>query len=275
MFSKLLETAIHAAILAGEKIRIIYAEEEHGVSYKDDDSPLTRADSAAHDYIAQQLSETNIPLLSEEDARNHGFEERKNWSRCWIVDPLDGTKEFIKRNGEFTVNIALSENGVPVLGVIYAPIPDVLYLAEKDGGAFLIREASKLVLENGVLLQNCVRLPLQSLPEICTVVGSRSHASPETDAFVEQLRARFGAVDFIAAGSSLKFGLIAEGKAHVYPRFAPTMEWDTAAGQIIVAESGGSMIAFDTKKPMTYNREELRNGWFLAATSLAFVEKIN
>ncbi len=264
MLSKNLEIAIHAALQAGEKIRTIYREEEHGVSYKTDNSPLTRADSAAHDCIASYLAETKIPLLSEEDARNHGFEERKNWSRCWIVDPLDGTKEFIKRNGEFTVNIALAANGVPMLGVIYAPILDVLYFAEKDAGAFLIRNTKDDAYSSEMMRAKAISLPLQPLPQICTVVGSRSHASSETDAFVEQLRTGFGTVDFIAAGSSLKFGLIAEGKAHVYPRFAPTMEWDTAAGQIIVAESGGNMIDYHAKKPMTYNREELRNDWFLA-----------
>ncbi|MGL4596289.1 MAG: 3'(2'),5'-bisphosphate nucleotidase CysQ [Bacteroidia bacterium] len=263
MLSKNLETAIHAALLAGEKIRAIYVEEEHGVSYKTDDSPLTRADSAAHDCIANHLCETNIPLLSEEDARNHGFEERKNWPLCWIVDPLDGTKEFIKRNGEFTVNIALAENGVPTLGVIYAPVPDVLYFAEKNTGAFLIRNTLQHSFSAELILANRVLLPLQALPEICTVVGSRSHASEETDAFVEQLRTQYGSVDFIAAGSSLKFGLIAEGKAHTYPRFAPTMEWDTAAGQIIVEESGGTMIDYQTQKPIQYNREQLRNDWFL------------
>lgn len=263
---ELLNTAIAASIEAGKSILGIYHMAAIDVTYKDDRTPLTLADRASHKIIAGELLDTKIPVLSEEDSRAHDYSVRSAWERCWIVDPLDGTKEFIKRNGEFTVNIALCEKGKPILGVIYTPVQDILHFAADGMGAFRIEKASTLN-SSEEYFSSAEKLPLQSLPPVFTIVGSRSHASPETEAYVEEQRKAHGKVDFVAAGSSLKFCLVAEGKAHVYPRFAPTMEWDTAAGQIIIEQSGGKMVEWPSKDPIRYNRSELRNTWFLCEAS--------
>jgi 3'(2'), 5'-bisphosphate nucleotidase len=259
----LLEIAIRAALDAGKSILEIYNSADFGVEFKKDDSPLTKADSAAHEVIAAALASSGFPVISEEDVKNHSYQERSAWKSCWIVDPLDGTKEFIKRNGEFTVNIALCENGVPVLGVIYTPVQDLLHFSTAASDAF--RVASAAGLNKDEIKSKAEKLPLQKLPPVFTIAGSRSHSSPETEAYVEEQRKKHGNVEFISAGSSLKFCLLAEGKAHVYPRFAPTMEWDTAAGQAILEAAGGTLEQWPSREPMRYNREELRNGWFLAS----------
>jgi 3'(2'), 5'-bisphosphate nucleotidase len=258
----LLKTAIAASIEAGKSILTIYRNTAIDVVYKDDRTPLTLADRASHDVIVKALAATSIPVLSEEDSRAHDFSERCTWTKCWIVDPLDGTKEFIKRNGEFTVNIALAENGKPVLGVIYTPVQDVLHFAAEGIGSFRVDKASLISSPDDFFTQG-KQLPTQQLPEAFTIVGSRSHASPETEAYIEEQRKKNGSVDFVAAGSSLKFCLVAEGMAHVYPRFAPTMEWDTAAGQVIVEQAGGKMVEWPSQNAIQYNREQLRNTWFL------------
>ena len=258
---ELLSTAITASIEAGKAILNVYSLAAIEVEYKDDRTPLTQADRASNDVIAKFLASTNIPILSEEDARTHDYSKRSQWNKCWIVDPLDGTKEFIKRNGEFTVNIALAENGKPILGVIYTPVLDVLHFAAEGMGSFRLENVFSASPENYFSLAK--KLPLQNLPETFTIVGSRSHASPETETFVEEQKKKYTRVDFVAAGSSLKFTLVAEGKAHCYPRFAPTMEWDIAAGQVIVEQAGGSVLEWPTKNKIHYNREELRNNWFL------------
>lgn len=247
--------ARRAAVEAGAAIMKIY-DAPIEVEYKADDSPLTKADQEADDLICAQLAETNIPVLSEEGAKA-SYEERRKWTRCWIVDPLDGTKEFIKRNGEFTVNIALCENGEVVFGVVYAPAKQLLYYAAKETGAF------RSLLSDPVEKQN-QRLPLFPLPAVFTVVGSRSHSSPETEAYIKTLEQQHGQVDFAASGSSLKFCLLAEGRAHSYPRFAPTMEWDTAAGQAVLEIAGGKVVVQPSGEPLRYNREALLNPWFLA-----------
>jgi 3'(2'), 5'-bisphosphate nucleotidase len=263
---ELLTTAITAAIEAGKGILDVYSLAAIDVEFKDDRTPLTQADRVSNDIIAKHLANTNIPMLSEEDSRTHDYLTRSKWNKCWIVDPLDGTKEFIKRNGEFTVNIALAENGKPILGVIYTPVLDVLHFAAEGIGAFRLEKVFSMNAENYFSLAQ--KMPLQQLPEKFTIVGSRSHASPETDAYVTEQRKKYGEVDFVAAGSSLKFTLIAEGKAHVYPRFAPTMEWDTAAGQVIVEQAGGSVVDWPSKNQIAYNRQELRNGWFLCEAKI-------
>lgn len=262
--------AITAAIRAGKAITDIYNSADFGVEMKADDSPLTLADKAAHEIIASELSVTKIPVLSEEDAKNHSYSERRSWKQCWIVDPLDGTKEFIKRNGEFTVNIALAEEGKVTMGIVYVPVTKTLYYGTvAEGEAFTtgVMEDPERVLEqwgSREMWRSDLNIPLQPLPATFTIVGSRSHASPETEAYVNDQRRMHGEVDFVAAGSSLKFCLLAEGKAHSYPRFAPTMEWDTAAGQAVLEAAGGKVLCWPSKDPMRYNREELRNGWFLA-----------
>jgi 3'(2'), 5'-bisphosphate nucleotidase len=245
----LLELCKVAAIEGGEEILKVYKNTIE-VEMKEDKSPLTLADKNAHLAIVKHLETTNIPILSEE-GRAIPYEERKNWSRLWIVDPLDGTKEFIKRNGEFTVNIALIENGVPILGVIYVPVSGVLYFGDRDSGAF------KSV--SGV----DISIPAASSDRKYTAVGSRSHASAETEAYFNALKEKHGDIDVVSMGSSLKICLVAEGVADVYPRFAPTMEWDTAAGHAIAKAAGKMVLDYTTQQEMVYNREELLNNWFI------------
>ena len=260
MISELTQLAIKAAIEASKDILTIYQSDDFEVENKKDNSPLTKADKAAHKIISSILQESKIPILSEE-GKSIPYETRKYWNKLWIVDPIDGTKEFIKRNGEFTVNIALIENNKPVIGVILAPDSGVLYFSEKKIGAFKsIVNLDFINHEN--LLAEAVRLPLYHENQAYTVVASRSHLSKETEAYVENLRTKHGEVEFISIGSSLKLCMVAEGKANCYPRFAPTMEWDTAAGQAICEAAGFQVIDFETKKSMKYNREQLLNNWF-------------
>jgi 3'(2'), 5'-bisphosphate nucleotidase len=256
---ELVDIAVKAALDAGMEIMEIYSTADFGVEMKSDNSPLTLADKAAHEVIAVHLASTEIPLLSEEGGEPVSFDIRKSWTRCWIVDPLDGTKEFIKRNGEFTVNIALVDNGVPLFGIIYAPALDMLYYSIPGEGAFACDSPFAVSYK-----QNSYAIPAKALPEKFTIVGSRSHSSPQTEAYIEEMKAQHGEVDFAASGSSLKFCLLAEGKAHSYPRFAPTMEWDTAAGHAILIAAGGNIVVWPEKTQLRYNREQLRNPWFLA-----------
>jgi len=246
----LLKIAEEAAVEAGKVIMEIYGTDDFMVETKDDDSPLTIADKKANDVIMTYLEKTGIPVLSEE-GREIGYAERKEWDRLWIVDPLDGTKEFIKRNGEFTVNIALIENQKSIMGVIYVPVAEVLYSGLVGDGATKVENGTK------------VSMPVPKEDRAFTAVGSRSHMSEETIAFFEDLRAKHGTVEVTSMGSSLKICLVAEGIADVYPRFAPTMEWDTAAGHAIAVAAGKNIIDYNTKSEMLYNRENLLNNWFI------------
>ena len=261
MISELTQLAIKAAIEASKDILTIYKSDDFEIESKEDNSPLTKADKAAHNIISSILQESKIPILSEE-GKSIPYETRKYWNKLWIVDPIDGTKEFIKRNGEFTVNIALIENNKPVIGVILAPASGVLYFSEKIMGAF--KSTTNLDYFNPEnLLAEALPLPLNHENKVYTVVASRSHLSKETEAYVENLRTKHGEVKFISIGSSLKLCMVAEGKANCYPRFAPTMEWDTAAGQAICEAAGFQVLDFKTKKSMIYNREDLLNNWFI------------
>ena len=261
MISELTQLAIKAAIEASKDILTIYKSDDFEIESKEDNSPLTKADKAAHKIISSILQESKIPILSEE-GKSIPYETRKYWDKLWIVDPIDGTKEFIKRNGEFTVNIALIENNRPVIGVIIAPASGVLYFSEKNIGAF--KSTTNLDYFNPEnLLAEALPLPLNHENKAYTVVASRSHLSKETEAYVENLRTKHGEVEFISKGSSLKLCMVAEGRANCYPRFAPTMEWDTAAGQAICEAAGFQVIDFKTKKSMVYNREDLLNKWFI------------
>ena len=254
-------TAITAALEASKAILEIYHSGAFDIELKGDNSPLTRADTASHDVIMSYLETTNIPVLSEE-GRDIPYQERKAWKQLWIVDPIDGTKEFIKRNGEFTVNIALIENKKPIIGVIFVPETGELFFSSKEMGAFKV----KVHLEDydlEALLEKADTLPLQREDKTFTIVASRSHMSLETKEYVQQMRDINGEVNLISKGSSLKLCMVAEGTANCYPRFAPTMEWDTAAGQAICEHAGVKVIDWDTKKNMLYNREELLNNWFL------------
>ena len=236
---------------AGKAILEIYHNEElfQIVDYKSDDSPLTLADKKSHEIIAGKLNNLypEIPVLSEE-GRNIPYSTRKDWSLFWLVDPLDGTKEFIKRNGEFTINIALIENELPMLGVIYTPVTEVTYFASKGQGAFQMKGNEKVRIDGPVRKDDGL-----------VAVRSRSHASPEE----EDIFKRFSVTDFVSVGSSLKFCMVAEGKADLYYRHGPTMEWDTAAGQAIVEEAGCTMISMETQEQFRYNKENLLNPGFL------------
>jgi len=257
---ELLQIAIKASLKAGEAIMKIYNSDDFGVELKGDDSPLTKADLAADKIIQNYLVETGIPILSEE-GKNIPYEDRKDWKQLWIVDPIDGTKEFIKKNGEFTVNIALIENQKTVLGVVYAPALNDLYFSSNKNGAFKISNIEKL--DVSTIISSASPLPLQLDRTTYTVVASRSHMSPETEEYVAEMRKKHGEVELISKGSSLKIVMIAEGTADCYPRFAPTMEWDTAAGQAICEHAGFDVMDWKTKETMKYNREQLLNNWFL------------
>jgi len=243
-----LNIAKEAAKKAGDKILQIYGN-DFSVSYKEDKSPLTIADQKSNDIIESYLLKTNIPILSEEGKLTE-YKDRKNWKLLWIVDPLDGTKEFVKRNGEFTVNIALVKNGKPILGVIFVPVKGWLYYGSSNGSFREINEKK-------------VKLPLYNKSTNYKVVGSRSHQSPETKEYINDLRKRKKNIEIVSMGSSLKICLVAEGSADVYPRFAPTMEWDTAAGHAIAKYAGKKLIDLESKIEMIYNRPILTNNWFI------------
>ncbi|WP_200798715.1 3'(2'),5'-bisphosphate nucleotidase CysQ [Bacillus tuaregi] len=251
-----------AAYKAGKKILEIY-HTDFQVEEKADASPLTLADRKSHEIIVEHLSRgyPSIPILSEEGL-HLPYEERKKWNTLWIVDPLDGTKEFVNRNGQFTVNIALVQQQKPVLGVIYVPVKDVMYYSNHLGAFKVNQYSTHQFTSEQDLLAVSVKISVGH-EGTYKVVASRSHLSPETEAFVEKLKNEYGEIELISAGSSLKFCLVAEGKANVYPRFAPTMEWDTAAGQAIVEAAGGAVIDSETKQPLQYNKEQLTNSWFI------------
>ncbi len=259
--NKNLKTAITAALEAGKAILEIYHSGDFEVELKGDNSPLTKADVASHNVIISYLSKTDIPVLSEE-GKAIPYADRQDWKQLWIVDPIDGTKEFIKRNGEFTVNIALIENQKAILGVIFVPVSGELYFSTIDLGAYkvLVYLASY---DPNVLLKEGTELPIERDDKAFTIVASRSHMSVETEDYVKDMRQKHGDINLISKGSSLKLCMVAEGQADCYPRFAPTMEWDTAAGQAICEHAGFEVIDWETKKSMLYNREELLNNWFL------------
>jgi 3'(2'), 5'-bisphosphate nucleotidase len=248
--TELLQDVVALAHAAGEQILEVYNRDDHGVESKQDDSPLTAADMASHHEIVAGLERLtpDIPILSEESA-SLPYVERSRWTRYWLVDPLDGTREFIKRNGEFTVNIALIEDGVPVLGVVYVPVTGVCYSACQGHGAF------KQTADSAPAPISVRRLgdgPVM-------VVGSRSHRGDSLNSFL----AKLGDHDMVGMGSSLKLCLVAEGAADIYPRLGPTSEWDTAAAQCVVEQAGGFVTALDMQ-PLRYNtKDSLLNPFFL------------
>lgn len=255
--------AVHAAIQAGGAIMEVY-EGNFSVEYKADHSPLTIADQRAHELISDKLKNTGIPVLSEE-GKDIPAEERQQWRDLWIVDPLDGTKEFVKQNGEFTVNIALVERFSPILGVIYVPVEGTLYLGVQGLGAFRLDRVhyDDEFASWDQLIEKAQRLPLEKERPF-RMVGSRSHMNDDTVAFFEEMREQYPDLEVISRGSSLKICMVAEGEADVYPRFAPTMEWDTAAGHAIVREAGFEMYqAPDDGIPLQYNKKDLLNPWFI------------
>jgi 3'(2'), 5'-bisphosphate nucleotidase len=243
---------------AGDEIMKIY-QQDFDVDYKANNSPLTKADIKSNEIITESLKDLypEIPILSEEN-KQIPYKIRKNWEYFWLIDPLDGTKEFVKKNGEFTVNIALIYKNMPVLGIVYAPALNLIYYAQKDRGAFKQEKNKKPQ-----------RLPIYNHihNDILKVIVSKSHYNQETKKFVDNLKNQYEKIEFINIGSSLKFCLIAEGKADIYPRLAPTMEWDTAAGQAVVEEAGGEVVKFQMKTSLKYHKENLLNPWFITKGS--------
>lgn len=238
---------------AGCAVLDVY-QRDFAVEYKADDSPLTIADRQSHDIIATGLKRMtpDIPIVSEE-APAVPYEERSGWDYFWLVDPLDGTKEFVARTNEFTINIALIHRDEPVLGIVYPPVLNVLYYALKDHGSFKITQDGSVQRLDGASPDG----------DELIIVGSRSHHSPAMDEFLEQQKRIYDKVRFVSAGSALKFCLVADGQAHVYPRLAPTREWDTAAAHVVATESGKRVLRYDSNEALTYNKPDLLNPWFV------------
>lgn len=260
---KNLEKAIFASIKAGEAILEVYQKEDFEVSIKQDKSPLTEADKRAHNKIVSILEETRIPVLSEE-GKETPYEERKDRDLFWLIDPLDGTKEFIKRNGEFTVNIALIKNNKPIAGVIYIPVKDILYFAHNEIGSFKCVDVKDKSLDLESLKTSSFKLPQLDNNRAFTVVASRSHINDETREYIEKVSQGKESVDIVSKGSSIKICLVAEGTADSYPRFGPTMEWDTGAGHAILKYAGGKLTRTDNNQELEYNKENLLNPYFIA-----------
>ncbi len=253
-YKKLALQIVPIAREAGAAILEVYNKSgDIQVDHKADDSPLTLADQAANKVICAGLEKLDqlFPIISEEN-KQVDYDVRKAYDHYWLVDPLDGTKEFIKRNGEFTVNIALIHNQMPVMGVVYTPVLDEMYWAAKDEGAYLLSSTEERKLEAKTFTMTDKDLG---------VVCSRSHLNEATQSFVDAL----DQPELVATGSSLKFLIIAMGNAHLYPRLAPTMEWDTAAAQIVLEEAGGKVLNNDTGEPLRYNKENLLNPYFIAS----------
>lgn len=259
---KNINQAIEAAYLGGIEILKIY-QQDFKVETKADESPLTEADQNANKAILKILQQTDLPIISEE-IKNLPYDERQNWNKCWVVDPLDGTKEFIKKNGEFTVNIALVENGKPILGIVYVPVTRKLYFAAKEIGSYTcILEENITNFDADFLISNAQNLNQNNSPEKYTIVASRSHLSQETQEFIDQCKKEHGEIDIVSKGSSLKLCMVAEGLANVYPRIAPTMEWDTAAAHAVAKYAGCDVLDFNTKKELQYNKKNLLNPYFI------------
>ncbi|ECP5281109.1 3'(2'),5'-bisphosphate nucleotidase CysQ [Campylobacter lari] len=245
MFSQInLKDITSIAIKAGVNVLEIY-NQDFKFFYKDDNSPLSEADIISNEIICKELAKFNIPILSEEN-KTIPYEQRKNWEYFWCIDPIDGTKEFINKNGEFTINIALIYKDTPVLGVVYAPVLDLLYSTKKGEGAF----------------KNDIKLPLQRNDDFLKIVASKSHLNEQTKDFIDSIQTT-KQKEFISIGSSLKLCLVASNEADIYPRLAPTMEWDVAAADAIVREVGKMTYDFYTKKSLVYNKENLLNPYFI------------
>ena len=257
--------AVQTAFEAGLSIMKVYEQKMFKTELKKDLSPVTEADHASHRIIAGRLEPTAIPFLSEE-GKEVPYQVRKQWKKFWLVDPLDGTKEFIRRNDEFTVNIALIEEQVPVMGIIYAPCQDTMYFASDLTGAYRITEYAKKdgsIQNLNDLMGHAEKLPGKIPRRPYTVIASRSHRNEPTDLFIKGLQKDHPGLKFVSTGSSLKFCLMAEGAADIYPRFGPTMEWDTAAGHAIARASGCSVKIHNKEDDLSYNKEDLFNPWFI------------
>ena len=277
-YEELTGVAVRAALAAGDVIMKVYQGGDMDVQIKDDDSPVTVADLQANAVITGMLGETGLPVLSEE-GRDIPFEERRSWEKFWLVDPLDGTKEFISRNGEFTVNIALIKYGNPVAGVVYAPVNELLYTGIAGKGAWRIDHVrsgdtgtpdpgSQFWIKEGRPLP-CVRHKSYG------IVASRSFLDDRTGTFIDKFTERYPGTRIVTRGSSLKLCMLAEGEADIYPRFSNISEWDTAAGHAILIASGGEMVQVpDIDSPLVYNKPDSRNPWFVAFNDRQMLERV-
>jgi 3'(2'), 5'-bisphosphate nucleotidase len=244
-----IQDIIEIAKQAGKEILQIY-EKDFNVEYKEDQSPLTEADKLSNNMITSKLKNLYpaIPIIAEE-SKHTPYEERKDWDYFWLVDPLDGTKEFIKKNGEFTINIALIQKNIPILGVVYVPVKDIIYYADQNGSFKQEKEViTKLEAKENKSKEKLI------------IVASRSHFNEETKNYIKSLGKKY---ELVSAGSALKLCLIAENKADLYPRLGPTMEWDTAAAHAVVKFAGKKVINYETNKELIYNKENLLNPWFM------------
>ena len=261
---KLIAKSLHTAFLAGNAIMDVY---NHPFTFelKSDNSPLTIADQKAHIIIMEGLKEFGLPVLSEEGSQIN-YEVRKNWTNYWLVDPLDGTKEFINKNGDFTVNIALISHQKPIFGVVYAPVPGIIYWGSKSGSYRLnMKQFEEIDFMDFNRIQNMAeKLPCDPEYDGFVVLGSRSHMNVETETFIRKLEHIHPNLSFISRGSSLKFCTLAEGGADVYPRFGPTMEWDTAAGHAVAVFAGCFVNQIENRLPLDYNKPSLLNPFFIA-----------
>jgi len=254
-----LEIMLEAALKAGEATLQYY--DDPGVIMKSDQSPLTKADLESDRIISEYLAKTNLPILSEEN-QSIPYSARKNWTSFWLVDPLDGTKEFINKRLEYTVNIALIENEKPIAGVVYAPALKLLYYAHQDVGAFRkVLKAGTFEIKNILLTSDPVSIG--KLPGELRVVASKSHLSPETVTFIQTLKRLTPVGEMKSIGSSLKLCMVAEGNADIYPRLGPTMEWDTAASHAIVNSAGGMVVKASDLSLLSYNKPDLLNPHFI------------
>lgn len=255
--------AIQAALKAGEAIMEVYKSDDFGIQTKEDESPLTVADQKAHKIITEHLEETTLPVLSEE-GKQISYHERSAWSLFWLVDPLDGTKEFVNRNGEFTVNIALVEEGKAIFGVVYAPVIEELYVGIEGRGAFRCTTEKNFSQPLDYLLQFADLLPIEEpIRDTFRVVASRSHYNEDTKKYVESLDPGGREISLVSKGSSLKLCMVASGEADIYPRLGPTMEWDTAAAHAVVKAAGKNVYRTDTGEELCYNKQNLLNPYFV------------
>ncbi len=259
--TELVDRAITAALFAGQKINEVYTTSDFNIQMKEDYTPVTIADQLAHDEILERLKCTGLPVLSEEGI-HLDYSERKNWELFWLVDPLDGTKEFIKRNDEFTVNIALIEGNKSIAGVIYAPVTGEFYVGIQGIGSFKLFHPKEDCTFQFLQLSG-TRLPEKKATNEFVVAISRSHINRETEAYIETFRKEHSVVKIVNKGSSLKICMVAEGTADIYLKIGTTMEWDTAAGHAIVRAAGKNITCPDTNAELTYNKEDLRNPNFM------------
>jgi len=261
----LLTTAVNAAVRAGAKIMEVYESDNFHINAKSDLTPITLADTLAHDEIKLNLGVTRIPVISEE-GRSISYDERISWDLFWMVDPLDGTDEFIKKTHDFTVNIALIENGYPIMGIVYAPAHERLYFAAEEKGSYKKNHVipnvdAAFTYED--IIENIVKMPIHNNEDKLIVVTSRLNISSETSDYINNLRKENSNTLVIRRGSSLKMCMLAVGKAHIYPRLDTTWEWDTAASQIIAEEAGILVVSYDDGKRLSYNKEDMQNPWFV------------